>query len=88
MPAFVASGVLHISQDEPTVAHIAAFRGRLTRPLLRELLATFLSLGVTTVHSHRADGHSLPFSERRPDGVFVTDLVALSDRVNKKTDST
>lgn len=83
-PPFVASGVIHIDPAEPTVAHFAAFHGDLTRPLLRELLGKLLSIGVTHVHSLRADGHGLPFSVPGMDGVLVIDLVALADRVNKQ----
>lgn len=79
MPAFVASGVIHIDPTEPTVAHFTAFRGSLTRTLIRELIDKLISIGVTHVHSLRADGHGLPFSQVQ-NGVWVTDLVALSER--------
>ena len=84
MPAFVASGVLHISRDEPTVAHIAAFHGGMNRAHLRELLDKLLSTGVTHVHARRADGHRLPFSVPGPDGILITDLVAAAGRINKQ----
>lgn len=80
-PAFVASGVLEIDPAVPTVARLLAFKGDLTRTLLRELLDKLLSIGITHVHSTRRDGHSLPFSSQRDDGVLVTDLVALQRRL-------
>lgn len=84
MPPFVASGVLHIDPAEPTVAHIAAFHGGLTRSLLRELLDKLLSIGVTHVHARRADGHRLPFSVPGPGGVLITDLVAVAGRIKQR----
>lgn len=86
-PPFVASGVIHIDPAEPTVAHFMAFHGDLTRTLLRELLGKLLSIGVTHVHSLRADGHGLPFSVPRIDGVLVTDLVALASRVSRSKET-
>lgn len=84
MPPFVASGVLHIDPAEPTVAHIAAFHGGLTRAHLRELLDKLLSIGVTHVHARRADGHRLPFSVPGPGGVLITDLVAVAGRIKQR----
>lgn len=86
-PPFVASGVIHIDPTEPTVAHFAAFHGQLNRKLIRELVDKLLSIGVTQVHSTRADGHSLPFSEMH-NGVLVTDLVALQTRFSRPIGTT
>lgn len=84
MPPFVASGVLHIDPAVPTVAHVAAFHGDVTRSLLRELVDKLLSIGVTHVHARRADGHRLPFSVPGPGGVLIIDLIAVAGRINKQ----
>ena len=84
MPKFVAGGVVHIHPAEPSVAHFSAFKGGLTRKLIRELVEKLQEIGITHVHSKRADGHRLPCSVAMPDGSLVTDLEMVMARCFRK----
>lgn len=65
-----------------------AFKGDLTRGMLRELVDWFLEHGIVTVKAHRDSAHSLPFGELQPDGSRHINVPRLAARVARRSDST
>lgn len=64
------------------VIWLRMLHGRLTRKLMRELLAWLVERRVDVVRSHRATGHVLPLAVERPDGTWETKVADLAARFN------
>jgi hypothetical protein len=66
------------------VIWLRMLHGRLTRKLMRELLAWLVERGVDVVRSHRATGHVLPLGVERSDGSWETRVADLAARFNSE----
>jgi hypothetical protein len=70
--------------ESERVVWLRMMHGRMSRKLIRQLVAWMADHGVELVCAHRAQGHVLPLARQREDGhgleVRVADLVAYFGR--------
>ena len=85
MPPIDATSTLELEGE--TTVWLWAFKGELTRGMLRELVDWFLEHGIVTVKAHRDSAHRLPFVVLQPDGSRHIDVAKLIDRVARGTKS-
>lgn len=86
MPPIDATCTLEWEAD--STVWLWAFKGELTRGMLRELVDWFLIHGIVTVKAHRDSAHRLPFGVLQPDGSRHIDVPRLAARIARRSDST
>lgn len=79
-PAFTASAVIEWEPGDDYAVWIKGFHGTASRQQLRALILELHRRGIKTCLAIRNDGHTLPMSTVRGDGVLVVDVAALAER--------